>query len=255
MEIKKVVKDEYNKKIDFGDIFKSIKISAVLAYKSRLPDFSKKLISVHEHDSVGRALDIMRNQNIQAVPVYQNKEFGREYIGIVGIYQILAWTIFQHIFDTLSDGFGSTEETFNKFVEESTQLFHTPVCDIIQKQASQACTLHSSQGFLDLLKSLTLLDNKRVLVVNDDVDIQDAVCDREQVNCTKCCAVIVTRADVVRYLFDEYHTKKNVQFCELFESFLETPAMHVSLTHHKMKQHEAFIVTDTTEVTALEAFR
>jgi CBS domain-containing protein len=235
--------------------FKDKTISDILQYKSRLPDFSKLLISVHEHDSLGHAMKTLRDENIQGVPVYKNMSHGREYIGIIGIDHILAWTLFKNVFQTMMEEGDSEEAIFNRVVEETSALFHTPIGELLDTHTKARWCFHSSDSIQDLLCALTTGDLHRVLVINDDDTLQDAVCDREQILCTKCCAVVVTRADVIRFIWDEYQSKKDAEFCEQLDRVMEQSAIHFAFSHRKAIGLEPIIVTMPLSATALHTFR
>jgi CBS domain-containing protein len=235
-----------------GDLnFKTKKISDILQYKAQLPDFSKLLVSVHEHDSLGHVMNTLRSENIQGVPVYKNVSHGRDYIGIIGIDQILAWTLFQKVFDTMMQEGQSEAAIFTQVVEETNLLFHTPIGELLDRNSARWC-FHSSDCARDLLHSLTKGDLHRVLVINDDEALEDAVCDRAQILCTKCCAVVITRADLTRFIWDHYQSEKGAPF---WREFLDQPALRIAFSHRKALGLEPMIVTMPLSTTALQTFR
>ena len=57
---------------------------------------------MHEDTPLSTVLSALRDQNILSVPIYKKAEDGgKTFTGIISVYDILAWTVFQRLFDEL----------------------------------------------------------------------------------------------------------------------------------------------------------
>eukprot|EP00842_Homolaphlyctis_polyrhiza_P003563 jgi/Hompol1/4207/HPOL_006982-RA len=78
-------------------------ISELLAHMRRSKGLSP-LIAVHEDTPLASVLATMRDANILAVPVYRipaDEPSGRLYTGIVSVFDVVAGTVFQRMFDDM----------------------------------------------------------------------------------------------------------------------------------------------------------
>ena len=91
-----------------------VPISSVIDHRRR--KFARpapELVAVHSSATLKEVLDILAHHSILAVPIYVTPEEkddnsydigvlgGKEFIGIVSIYDILGWTVFQQVFDLM----------------------------------------------------------------------------------------------------------------------------------------------------------
>lgn len=60
------------------------------------------LISVHEDTTLEVVLMTLREAKILSLPIYKTLESGgKEFTGIVSVFDILSFTVFQQVFDIL----------------------------------------------------------------------------------------------------------------------------------------------------------
>jgi CBS domain-containing protein len=79
----------------------AVKISALIAHRRESLGF-KALLSVHEDTPLSDVLSALRDENILSVPVYRRAEDGgKTFTGLLSVYDIMAWTVFQRLFDEL----------------------------------------------------------------------------------------------------------------------------------------------------------
>jgi hypothetical protein len=129
------------------DIFEAlhqIPISVIISHSRAASKTSNptNLISVHSSTPIHQVLEILRLNNILAVPVYNHPKddpkLGKEYVGIVSVYDVVAWTVFQKVLDTMEQVEGdvvkpienvNVEESFRKWLELEEDVkayFDTP---------------------------------------------------------------------------------------------------------------------------------
>ncbi|KAH9266654.1 hypothetical protein BASA83_010461 [Batrachochytrium salamandrivorans] len=154
-------------------------ISQVLRHMHRSRGI-KPLISVHEDTELGLSLTIMRNANILAIPVYRipkAEPTGKVFTGIVSVFDILANTVFQQVFDSMCvdksqpplmerDEF----QRYTKIMEEEKAFFTTKIGDLVGKtrESSESWILHSYDPLSSLLQILTCDNRHRALIVDDE---------------------------------------------------------------------------------------
>ncbi|KAJ3037640.1 hypothetical protein HDV00_001445 [Rhizophlyctis rosea] len=171
----------------------SIPISTLLQQSGKR---AKDIVAVHEEETLEDVLTLLRDANVLAVPVWKESDDGggRVYTGIVSVYDILAWTVFQKVFDDLSPT--DVDQYFEKYgaaMEEQHEYFHTKVKTLVSTSyASESIMLHSHLPISQLISALTLVQHHRVLVIDDDAQGSDQ---KPGSRITIC-----TQTDAVRYL-------------------------------------------------------
>ncbi|TPX66479.1 hypothetical protein SpCBS45565_g04455 [Spizellomyces sp. 'palustris'] len=255
-----------------------VPISTLLRHR-RYRKGTSGLISVPEDTTLGEVMSLLRTEGILAVPVYKEVEgdtFGKEYTGIVSIYDILAFTVFQKIFDQMDPGsselVGDDADTLKDFIDsivEGQQIyFNTPVSELVglSRESQESWTLNSSSPISSLLQMLTTAAYHRVLVIDEDALAASAMGDDDGPGPTAPPAgssiTMVTQTDLLYFLME--HTDIAPK---LMATILNLPAQTVDeLAARRAKEgdanqvsgnrkHISRVVTVPDSVTALEAFR
>jgi CBS domain-containing protein len=79
----------------------SLKIGSVITHR-RYSSGIHPLVSVHEDTTLGVVLMTLREEKILSVPIYKTLECGgKEFTGIISVFDLLSFTVFQQIFDIL----------------------------------------------------------------------------------------------------------------------------------------------------------
>ncbi|KAH6567614.1 hypothetical protein BSLG_006632 [Batrachochytrium salamandrivorans] len=192
-------------------------ISQVLRHMHRSRGI-KPLISVHEDTELGLSLTIMRNANILAIPVYRipkAEPTGKVFTGIVSVFDILANTVFQQVFDSMCvdksqpplmerDEF----QRYTKIMEEEKAFFTTKIGDLVGKtrESSESWILHSYDPLSSLLQILTCDNRHRALIVDDEAISASASNTDDGYGPTAppsgSFIRLITQTDLVRYLLD-----------------------------------------------------
>ncbi|KAI9190809.1 uncharacterized protein BJ171DRAFT_433472 [Polychytrium aggregatum] len=165
-----------------------------------------QLISIHESATLAEALGIMARANISAVPVYRTPEddiHGREYMGIVSVSDVLAWTVFQKFVGDLEYLDTVDPQTFQELQEEKAHYFQTAVGDLLGMtlESAESWTLHSSDPILSLIYMFASGRYHRCLVIDEDAKISAATYGDGTARVPLGAAVtMVTQTDVVRYI-------------------------------------------------------
>ena len=84
-------------------VLKDIHISSVLDHRRKYKGASS-LVSVYSTTPLYAAMDLMAEGGYTSLPVYsvpQDDPWGKEYLGIVSMEDILGYTIFQKMFDKM----------------------------------------------------------------------------------------------------------------------------------------------------------
>ncbi|KAJ3394643.1 hypothetical protein HDU80_010472 [Chytriomyces hyalinus] len=180
------------------DALSKIPISALLAHKRASQDTNShptpsQLISVDESMPLRDVLATLSKHSILAVPVTSHPVKQPEdagFAGIVSIYDILAWTVFQKMFDSLQ-----------------LKYFATPVSELIgcTVESSTSWTLHSTDFVSTLLQMITRPPFHRMLVIDVDAAIEsvDVEMDKEgkrEGNKRRSCITMVTQMDLLRFV-------------------------------------------------------
>ncbi|KAJ3071684.1 hypothetical protein HDU98_004943 [Podochytrium sp. JEL0797] len=265
------------------DALSSTPISALLAHKrSRRPDNSLHLIAVEHHTPLRDVLKVLNENSILAVAVFVEDEEGKKYTGIVSIYDVLAWTVFQKMFDDLEkldtpsndtpSNQGPTAKGFTDLNDQAEAYFSTPVKQLIgyTAESSMSWTLHSTEPVSSLLQMITTTPYHRLLV--DDLDQSTKVIEVGDKNAADKdgCIVMITQSDLLDFLFTSRVTISPNAMTHLLSSSIQS-AQHYSKaylprsTHRNpdldlnqpttMTPHKPNIITVPSTFTALAAFR
>lgn len=78
----------------------SIPISDLISYRRNTQEF-RPLLSVHEDVPLSSVLQTLRDNGILSVPVCKAAPGGgKEFTGIISVFDVMAWTVFQGMFDS-----------------------------------------------------------------------------------------------------------------------------------------------------------
>ena len=77
-----------------------IKIASVISHKRNSVGMVP-LIALHETTPLSMALAVLREHGFESIPVYKMVQDGKEYTGIVSVFDIVSFTVFQRLFDDL----------------------------------------------------------------------------------------------------------------------------------------------------------
>ncbi|KAJ3091879.1 hypothetical protein HK102_012929 [Quaeritorhiza haematococci] len=238
-----------------------VPISKLLAFKKAQGEDSlrpfRPLIYVHEDSTLATVLELLRQEEILAVPIYRTPKDtdSMEFTGIISVYDILAWTVFQKLFDQLSSTENLTFEKFLELTQAEQVFFSTQVKELIgiTTESSESWTLHSSEPISSLLQMLTSASYHRVLVIDDevvaenarapspthqaasedlpeDVDQQMAEGDDEGLQSEVppyCSIVMVTQMDLLDYLYASFAHEVNPTLKNSFGRILHLAVMDV----------------------------
>ncbi|KAJ3407452.1 hypothetical protein HDV05_005413 [Chytridiales sp. JEL 0842] len=192
------------------DVFQAlhqIPISVVLSHRGLSK--STGLVAVHASTSLADVLIELKNNNILAVPVYihpANDNMGKEYIGIVSIYDILAWTVFQKVFDKMATADNMSnlvDVSFKNWIEieeDVNAYFKTPISELVgyTSESSVSWMLNSTDSVSTLLQMLTTSPYHRILVSNQEVFEKKDSKDVHQ----GASIVMLTQTDLLRWIID-----------------------------------------------------
>ncbi|KAJ3190932.1 hypothetical protein HK101_008243 [Irineochytrium annulatum] len=188
-----------------------IPISSVMNHKrahkrSGMPS----LICVEESVPLSNVLKILNENNILAVPVYKNikpaddSAPGREFIGIVSIYDVLVHTVFTKVFDRMEGvdevAQDAAFERWMEIDEAVQQYFSTPVGFLVgyTAESTDTWTLHATDPCSSLLQ--LLVDHHRILVIDDGAaTLASALGEKDQRGSS---IRIVTQTDLMAFLMD-----------------------------------------------------
>ncbi|TPX55873.1 hypothetical protein PhCBS80983_g04939 [Powellomyces hirtus] len=157
----------------------TIPISAVLKHRRERrggASYVPSLISVPEDARVGEIMLLLKNEGILALPVYRNiegQDVGRQYTGIVSIYDILAFTVFQRLFDSAEGSSADVEKlkgVVEAMLEDQEQYFGTPIKELVGKsyESQESWSLNSSMPLSNLLQLFTSGLYHRALIIDDE---------------------------------------------------------------------------------------
>ncbi|KAJ3097645.1 hypothetical protein HDU97_004705 [Phlyctochytrium planicorne] len=218
-------------------------------------------VAVREDMPLGQVLGVMSKYGIVATPVYKDgveidikegegeeggRMVGRAYTGIATIYDILGYTVFQHVFDKIE--LEQTNHIFQRWLDidkDTKNFFQTPISDILGMTLestlltswSAGWTLRSTDSIDKLVRMLVV--HHRVLVVDDPME-GDLVAEAEEAmkgdagrevmpgrNIT-----MVTQTDLLRYLIDFRDAVASIPSSILLSSKL------LEIAHHRKQVFE-----------------
>lgn len=195
------------------ETLQKVPISQLIQHKRSTRGFSS-LVAVHESTPLSDALSTLKTANILAVPVYMvppNEPSGKVFTGIVSVSDILAWTVFQKMFDDMTKVEKDVESEFQNYldtIQEETEFFKTRVGDLVgrSRESSESWTLHSGDPVSALLQMMTTAQYHRVLIIDDEALGASTVDDDGGVNVppSGSSLVMVTQTDLIQYLHQAF---------------------------------------------------
>jgi CBS domain-containing protein len=150
------------------------KIASVIAHR-RHTTVCRPLISVHQDTSLVSVLLLLKEEGILSVPVYEQAlDSGKRFIGIVSLYDILSYTVFQRFFDDLEKEQmkGMDFKSQLEVLEKENVYFSTTVKTLIG-QTSESLTswfLKSSDSVSRLIALMTEAGYHRILVLDEEAE-------------------------------------------------------------------------------------
>ncbi|KAI8835278.1 hypothetical protein BJ741DRAFT_657257 [Chytriomyces cf. hyalinus JEL632] len=239
------------------DALSKIPISALLAHKRASQDTNShpipsQLISVDESMPLRDVLATLAKHSILAVPVtshpvQQPEDTG--FAGIVSIYDILAWTVFQKMFDSLQ-----------------LKYFATPVSELIgcTVESSTSWTLHSTDVVSTLLQMITRPPFHRLLVVDveaafESVNVEMDKNGKMEGNKRRSCIAMVTQMDLLRFVNAHADAIAPLALARLYSIGVADDPKDIRsdgvTVLNSMHVNENGVVVVGSHVTALQAFR
>ncbi|KAI9190802.1 uncharacterized protein BJ171DRAFT_46635 [Polychytrium aggregatum] len=225
------------------------------------------LISIHESTTLGDVLRTLSDHAILAVPVYsipEEEPTGKQFTGIISVYDILAWTVFQKMFDGLHVSKPSASidlASFQRIQKEQAHYFDTPVKVLVgmTSESVDSWTLHSSDPISSLVQMFATGRYHRCLVIDEDALVASALLDDDGPGPTApptgSSITMITQTDVIRYLYD-MRSSIDVSAVETIFS------LHASQVEELQKRQEdnkksngRRVVAVPQNVSALAAFR
>ncbi|KAJ3219443.1 hypothetical protein HDU67_001274 [Dinochytrium kinnereticum] len=188
-----------------------------------------ELVSVSEEEPVRGVLQILASNDILAVPVYRipgEGQEGKEFVGIVSIYDIMAWSVFQKVFDKMESASDDSQTAeFKRWIEieeDTNTYFNTPIGEIVGYTAESAVswTLHSSDPLSSLVQML--LKYHRMLIIDDDAIVASVLADKPN-PIPGSAVVMVTQTDLVAWLLDH----RDVIAPQATTTILSTPVYEI----------------------------
>ncbi|KAI8848445.1 hypothetical protein BC829DRAFT_394034 [Chytridium lagenaria] len=233
-------------------ILHTIPIAALLAHRKirfageggDRKTLGDSVVAVEESTEVGTVMCIMARYRIVAVPVFRKRESGKEeYLGIVSIQDVLAWTVFQRVFDKIE--LENTQHAFSRWLEvdaEVKSFFQTPVSSLLglTRESNMTCgaaggtwMLRASDSITTLLRMLTIFH--RVLVVGED-GVKGAEAGGELGEVRKGEKVtLVTQTDLLRWIVDYRDSFAAVPMAVLLSSRIPEVLQHRLHLHPSSK--------------------
>ncbi|KAJ3299626.1 hypothetical protein HK104_008219 [Borealophlyctis nickersoniae] len=218
--------------------FQHVPISAVLSHRDARSPGARELVSVDENTSLGDVLRTLSNYNVLAVPVTGSE---KQFVGIVSVWDIVAWTVFEKVFDDLEssiEGEGFMEQ-YSATAEKRMAHFDTKVGDLVRKSAPNTSvhTLNARDPLSTLLSVLTATHHHRVLIATDGNGGQ---------------ITLTTLTDVARFLVDRLKSGTGIPEEKVIWSTIAGAVdRHIGERGHRERK----VVTVPDTATALEGFR
>ncbi|KAJ3113496.1 hypothetical protein HDU96_003319, partial [Phlyctochytrium bullatum] len=231
---------------------------------------SPQLVAVPAEEPVRSVLQILAFNDILAVPVYRlmpEPKDGKEFMGIVSVFDICAWTVFQKVFDKMEKAGEKSQlaffERWSEIEEEMDVYFNTPISEIIgyTAESSVSWTLHSTDPMSSLLQML--LNYHRILIIDDEAIVASALAENPD-PIPGSSVVMVTQMDLVAWLLDN----RDVVAPHASTTVFSTPVYEVSERVKKIHPRDdpnqplgsnrasgRGVVTVPDTFTAIQAFR
>ncbi|KAJ3320506.1 hypothetical protein HDV06_005235 [Boothiomyces sp. JEL0866] len=147
-----------------------VKISEVLAHKRKTT--FHPLVSFEAKTTIRVFLKALNNANILSAPVYTVDEQSGDniYVGILSVYDVLSFAVFEEIFDSDKD---FQESNLFDYIErmDAKEFFNTPIEKALGSSAESLAPwmFYSTDSVSDLVSALTTSKQHRVLVVDSDI--------------------------------------------------------------------------------------
>ncbi|KAI8894676.1 hypothetical protein BC833DRAFT_604014 [Globomyces pollinis-pini] len=229
------------------ELFKETPVKELLEFK-RSKGFAP-LVDFQENTSIRDVLKALSIKNILAAPVYrQSNEDGKTYIGIISVYDILSFSVFQEIFES--------EEEFNErnlfdFVErmEAKEFFNTPIKQVLGSslESTAPWIAYSTDSLATLLGLFTTAKQHRVIVIDSDVLLASI---NGPVPPT-AAVTILTQTDFVRFFYESRSGNTSLP-SSLIEPFLDVQIKQVA---DLLKQQQKPVIAMLDTQTALHGMR
>ncbi|KAJ3269639.1 hypothetical protein HDV01_001155 [Terramyces sp. JEL0728] len=221
-----------------------VKIAKVLAHK-RKTTFSP-LVSFEAKTAIQVFLKALNNSNILSAPIYTvDKQTGDNiYIGILSVYDILSFAVFEEIFDSKKD---FQESNLFDYIErkDACEFFNTPIEKALGSSAESLAPwmFYSTDPVSELLSALTTSKQHRVLVVDSDILMESVF---GPIPLTASIS-LVSQTDLVSFLVNSTVLPK-----EILEPILNIQVGTVSIL---LGQNKAPIVAVLESQTALHGLK
>lgn len=147
---------------------KKIHISDLLACK-RETSF-KPLISFAETTSIKDFLEALAADDILAAPIYRLENGSRVYTGIISVYDILSFAVFEEIFDSEIEFNASNLFDFLKRINPE-EFFNMSVAKVVGSSEDSVAPwiLYSSNSLMDLVNIFDKANQHRALIVDSEI--------------------------------------------------------------------------------------
>jgi CBS domain-containing protein len=176
---------------------KEIPIQDLLKHK-RQHSFAP-LVAFDESISIKELLTQLQKAQILACPVYRIHGSEKMYTGIVSVYDILSFAVFEEIFDSQQEFIETNLFDYLNRIDPE-EFFSTPVAKIIgaSRESASPWIVYSTDNLDGLTRLFTESKQHRVLVVDSDILVASLV---GPIPPTASLSV-VTQTDLIRYLYD-----------------------------------------------------
>jgi CBS-domain-containing membrane protein len=229
-----------------SNFLKNIPVHDVLKHK-KATSF-KPLVSFDEGTRLDIVLKQLKSEQILSCPIFKLQDNEKMYIGIISVFDILSYAIFEEIFDSQQE---FSQANLFDFINriDSDDFFATPVGKLIgaSKESANPWILYSTDSIADLVHIFTASKQHRALVIDSDILIASLV---GPIPPTASLSIL-SQSDLIRYLVDSSrgHT--------LLKSELVEPLLDISITdvekYTKKPNVPVYAMLDTQS--ALHGFR
>jgi CBS domain-containing protein len=180
-----------------SQVLREIPIQDLLKHK-RQQSFAP-LIAFDESTTIKELLAKLDEHQIVACPVYRFDGKEKMYTGIVSVYDIMSFAVFEEIFDSQHE-FNAMNlfDYLNRI--DVDEFFATPVSKVIGSSSESASPwiVYSTDNLDDLTRLFTESKQHRVLVVDSDILVASLVGPIPPT----ASLTIITQSDLVKYLYD-----------------------------------------------------
>ena len=234
-------------------------MSSVIAHKRNTLGF-QSMICAHESTTVSAALSLLRKYAILSIPVYQHAEDGGKiFTGIITIFDLLGWTIFQSIFDEMESEkkypFDSKQE-FEQYLftcDQENAYFNTCIKEIVgrSRESRGNWMMKSSDTVYSLVALLSQGGFHRALVIDEEQSLISDLSSKDyedpSISTSGSSIVLLSQTDLLRYLWDFAGARLNTTVSHVNEMALQREA--------QPQKDGSRVITCLSTVNALTAFR